>query len=339
MEYNVKRKTMKVAIKAVAAHLPENIIYNHQVEERINYNSSVIKRNNILEKLFGSKTRRFAADEIQVSDLACEAAKKILQKHTDTPIDLLIFAAASSDLIEPATANIVQYKLGLTCPVMDVKNACNSFVSAIHVASAFIEAGIYNNVLIACGEKLSEVINYNPRNEEDLNKCISGFSLGDAGAAMLLGRSDKSRIVYQHFNSFGEYWDMCTVKGGGSLAYRNFDKYYFECDSKELKNIFQKKTRKVILAALEKVGWSIEEIDCVIPHQISASTISIVSKGLSLPEEKFINIFSKYGNVAAATIPIALHEAIAEGRLNRGDKLMLLGMAAGVSLSVQLIEW
>ncbi|HRN56003.1 MAG TPA: ketoacyl-ACP synthase III [Agriterribacter sp.] len=338
MEANVKHKTMKAAIKAVATYLPEHIIYNHQIEERI-HNNTIMKGNNMLERLFGSKTRRFASEEMQVSDLACAAAKKIIHANTDATIDLLIFAAASSDLIEPATANIVQHKLGLACPVMDVKNACNSFVSAIHVGSAFIESGIYNNVLIACGEKLSEVINYSPMSDAHLNRCISAFTLGDAGAAMLLGKSDRGKIVYQNFNSFGAHWDLCTVMGGGSLAYRNFDKYYFECDSKALRSIFQEKTGEVIFNALRETGWNINEIACIIPHQISSGTTSIVSKGLALPEDRFINIFSKYGNVAAATIPLALHEAITGGRLKTGEKLMLLGMAAGISLSVQLIEW
>lgn len=327
------------AIRSVAAYLPENIVHNHQIEEKISYNNALIKKTNILERLFGSRTRRFAATHTQVSDLACAAANRILSENPGTPIDLLIFAAASSDLIEPATANIIQAKLGLRCPVMDIKNACNSFMSAMHVATAFIDSGVYNHVLIVCGEKLSEVINYDPVDDEHLNRCLSGYSLGDAGAAMLLGKSERRRIIYQHFASLGEHWDLCTVKGGGSMAYREYDKYFFECDSKKLKDIFQNKTGAFIFDALQKVNWDINDISCIIPHQITSGTVSTVSRGLSLPESRFVNIFSKYGNIAAATIPVALHEAMTEGRLKTGDKLMLLGMAAGVSFSIQLIEW
>ncbi len=328
----------KTTIKSVAVYLPEAVVYNHQIEKKISIDGTNVERS-LLEKLFGSKTRRFAGTEMQVSDLACKAAKKIVQKQ-DVPIDLLIFAAASSDLIEPATANIVQAKLGLNCPVMDIKNACNSFVSAIHVASAFIESGVYHNVLIVCGEKLSEVINYNPRSNQHLMRCLAGYSLGDAGAAMLIGRNGSGgKIVYQKFNSWGEYWNLCTIEGGGSLAYRDYDKYFFECDTRHLRTAFFDKMALFVAQCLAEANWEIPQIDCVVSHQISKSTTVQMATYLKIPTDKFVTTFSRYGNTAAATIPLALHEAIAERKLKKGDKVMLLGLAAGISLSVQLIEW
>ncbi len=327
----------KATIKSVAVYLPEGVVYNHQVEKRINIGGTMIEHR-ILERLFGSKTRRFAETEMQVSDLACKAAKKIVQKQ-NVPIDLLIFAAASSDLIEPATANIVQAKLDLNCPVMDIKNACNSFVSAIQVASAFVESRVYQNVLIVCGEKLSEVINYNPKNNQHLMKCLAGYSLGDAGAAMLIGNDSGSKIVYQKFNSWGEYWNLCTIEGGGSLAYRDYDKYFFECDAKHLRSVFFDKIALFVAQCLAEANWDIPQIDCVVSHQVSENTTAQMAAYLKIPADKFITTFSKYGNTAAATIPLALNEAIVEKKLKKGDKVMLLGLAAGISLSVQLIEW
>ncbi len=133
----------KAAIKDIAIYLPPAIVSNEEIEGKIRLDGKMMEAG-FLGKLLGCHTRHFAADNTQVSDLATEAGKKIIGIHKETAIDLLIFAAASSDLTEPATANIIQHKLGLTCPVMDIKNACNSFVSAIHVASAYIEAGIYD---------------------------------------------------------------------------------------------------------------------------------------------------------------------------------------------------
>lgn len=222
---------------------------------------------------------------------------------------------------------------------MDVKNACNSFVSGIQVASAFIEAGIYNHVLIVCGEKLSEVINYTPKDSAHLKRCISGYTLGDAGAAMLIGKNDGSKISYQKFKSWGEHWQLCTVKGGGSLAYRDFDSYYFESDSGELLKIFEQEGPKFVHECLTEAGWKPEDLNCVVSHQISSATSSQIAKNIGIPESLFINTFSNYGNTAAATIPLALNDAIIEGKLKKGNKLMLLGLAAGISLSVQLIEW
>jgi 3-oxoacyl-(acyl-carrier-protein) synthase III len=333
-----KSLTTKASIKSVAVHFPENLVHNSDLVGRINYDSPAIK-NGALERLLGVKTRHFASDETQVSDLACSAAKKILDKYPNTKIDLLIFAAASSDLIEPATANIVQAKLGLTCPVMDIKNACSSFVSAMQVASAFIDGGVYEHVLIVNGEKLSEVINFSPRSDDHLTRCLASYGLGDAGAAILMSPDAESKIVYQKFCSWGEYWNLCTVEGGGSMAFRDADKYYFESDSRELRNIFSSKIPAFVTECFDEAGWTIDDIDCMITHQVSSSTITEIAVGLGIPVSKCVNTFNRYGNTAAATIPIALHDSIADGRLKKGDKLCIMGLAAGISLSVQLVEW
>jgi acyl-CoA:acyl-CoA alkyltransferase len=327
----------KASIKYVSTYLPENVVFNQQIEDKITLNGKGINYG-LLEKLFGSKTRRVASDGTQVSDLASEAGRLVISANKDVVIDLLIFAAASSDLIEPATANIIQAKLGLTCPVMDIKNACNSFVSAIQVSSAFIESRMYENILIVCGEKLGEVINYSPLNSEDFKRHISGYSLGDAGAAMLIG-SGGSDIIFQRFRTWGEHWRLCTVEGGGSMAYRDDSKYYFQSDSARLKEIFQGQAPEFLNTCLCEAGWKRGDIDCVVSHQISSTTTDQIARCIGIPASKFVNTFAKYGNTAAATIPLALHEAIEMGKLKKGDRLMLLGLGAGVSLSVQLVEW
>lgn len=325
-------------IKELGVYLPENKITNKDIVQNIHYENSEFT-NGVLERVLGSNTRYFANRETQVSDLACEAARKILKDKAETKIDLLIFAAASSDLIEPATANIIQSKLDIACAVMDIKNACNSFVTAIHTASAFIEAGYYNQVLIVNGEKLSEVINYYPKNNEHLIRCIPAYSLGDAGAAMLLGKGEGSKILYQHFASWGENWDLCTVEGGGSRAFREADKYYFESDAAALKDVFISKLDTFVKHALSEAKYQISNFDCVITHQVSSSTISQIAEILHIPKEKCIQTFEFFGNTAAASIPLALDYALKEGRLKKGDKLLLIGLAAGISLSVQIIEW
>jgi 3-oxoacyl-[acyl-carrier-protein] synthase-3 len=323
-------------IKALEVYLPERVVENIEIERQIAFEGGV--EPGFLSKTLGSKSRRFAAEETQVSDLAAAAGSKLLQANP-VNIDLLIFAAASSDLIEPATANIVQEKLGLRCPVLDIKNACNSFVSSVHVATAFIEAGTYQNILIVCGEKLSEVINYTPNDRQHFRRSLSGYSLGDAGAAMLISNKDGSRIAFQKFMSWGEHWRICTVEGGGSLAYWNADKYFFQCESAQLQQVFLSNGVAFIEQCLQEAGWSKDELDLVVSHQVAASTANLIAESLGIPPSKFIRTFSKYGNTAAATIPIALHEALESNQLVKGDKVMLLGLAAGVSLSVQLVIW
>lgn len=342
MEMDIESRNMnnKASITNLEVFVPNNKIDNQFILSRINYNSNLLK-NGSLERLMGVRDRYFAPDDIQVSDLACEAAKKILIKRTDLKVDLLIFAAASSDLIEPATANIIQSKLGLDCPVMDIKNACNSFVTAIQVASSFVNSGMYDKVLIVNGEKLSEVINFNPINDDHLIKCLSSYSLGDAGAAMLVenSESDSGKILFQNFFSSGQYWDVSTVYGGGSLAYRDIERFYFESDSVKLASVFTELIPSFMERCFNEASINHYDIDCLITHQVSDNTVSKIANRIGIPIEKSINSFPLFGNTAAATIPLAINYAIETNKLKSGDLLCILGLAAGISLSFQLIQW
>lgn len=338
MEPIAQNKNLKKAgIAALAVCLPENVVSNASIEAGVSGYCGPLPAG-ILERLFGIQSRRFAAAGVQVSDMAAEAARKALEAHP-CKVDLLIFAAASSDLIEPATANIVQSKLGLQCAAMDIKNACNSAVSAIQTASAFIESGMYANVLVVVGEKLSEVINFAPANDKQLNRSLAGYSLGDAGAAVLLSVDAPRKIVYQSFMNYGEHWPLCTVEGGGSMAIHDPAKYYFEGDPAALRKVFSRYISDFVGQSIEQSGWDRDSIDWVITHQVSAGMPLMLAQGLGIAPEKFVNTFRQYGNTAAASIPLALHEARQSGKLREGDRVMLLGLAAGISISVQMLQW
>jgi acyl-CoA:acyl-CoA alkyltransferase len=332
------KSIMKASIIDLAIYLPEQLVENEAVENKVAYNSDMKLNSGVLKKMFGNETRRYASSETQVSDLAYFAAKQILERN-DVAIDLLIFAAASSDLIEPATSNIVQSKLGIVCAAMDIKNACNSFTSAIHTASAFISSGVYKHVLIVNGEKLSEVINFNPRDEVHLMKCLAGYSLGDAGAAMLMSHTFGSTLEFQKICNWGDYWDLCTVKGGGSLAFREADKYFFEGNAKALKETMLLKGVEFVNTCIAESGYHKSDFDCIITHQISYNMPFTIASAAGLDTTKCINTFNKYGNTAAASIPLAMKEAIDEGKLKKGDILLLIGLAAGISISVQILKW
>ena len=179
----------RAKIADLSVYHPERVVTNHELEMRLNNQSTRLPAGS-LERLFGIRERRFAASDEQVSDLAVRAAKPIVERTGINNIGYLIFASACSDLIEPATANIVQFKLGLDCPAMDVKNACNSFTTGLMIASNLIATGMCENVLVVNGEKLSDTILFDLKNEEQLSRRIAAFSFGDAGAAALLSASD-----------------------------------------------------------------------------------------------------------------------------------------------------
>lgn len=329
---------MNIKIKDIETFTPDRIVSNTEIEDALNKNQGISIGSGIVKRLFGIESRRFAEESMQVSDMACHAARPILNRNNEK-IDLLIFAAACSDLIEPATSNIVQYKLGLDCPCMDIKNACNSFLNAVHTASAFIQSGVYKNILIVNGEKLSDAINFNIKSKDHLQRSLAAYSLGDAGVAMLLGPSpDETGIQYQKFYSNGSYWDLCTIQGGGSMHPHDPDKLYFEGQTHLMEGSFVKEVAPFVAKCFKEKGWTPESIDHLVTHQVSLKTFGNICNLIGVDLVKNINVFSRLGNIAAASIPTALAEGI-KHRFREGERIAVLGFAAGISASVQFIQW
>ena len=326
-------------ISAIAGYAPSRIVCNTEIENRVNEKQELLLEG-CIERFFGVKQRRFAEKDEQVSDLAVSAANKILAGIDASSIDCLIFAAASSDLIEPATANIIQQKLKLTCPAFDVKNACNSFVTAFHVANAFIASDQYKKILIVTGEKLSDSIKYSLDYKEELTKRLAAYSLGDAGAAALIEPSTNGSGMYsQRFLSFGEYWSLCVIPGGGSMHPHDSSKNYFEGKTTEMRNVFLQNKGLIAQQCLDETGWELKDIDYFFMHHVSKNTFDVVAASLQISSDRFYNVMETHGNIAAASIPFAISDAIENNKLKRGDKIMLIGLASGISMSVQLLIW
>ena len=327
----------KTKIAAISHYLPENIISNidfHKKHKGLGKNLQP----DIIQKIFGIEERRFAHNSQQVSCMAAQAAQPIVEKVGKKNIDLLIFAAACADLIEPATSNIVQHKLGLGCPVMDIKNACNSFVTAMQVGSAFIQSGMHQNILIVNGEKLSDCINYEINCQVKMQRHLAAFSFGDAGTAALLSPAENgSGLFYQKFLSIGKHWGLCTIRGGGSLHPHDLSKTYFEGETATLKDVILLEAKDFIQDCFKESGWDGKNIDHLFTHQVSMETIKIVADATGAPLEKCVNIFPKYGNTAAASIPLSI--SLNKKKLKKGDKIAIIGLAAGISVSVQLLIW
>ncbi len=326
-------------IAHIAGYAPKKIVLSSEIEDTINKNSFLLPKG-IIEQKFGVKERRFCETNDQASDLAVSAALKILEKVDKETIDCLLFASGSSDLIEPATANIAQSKLKLNCPAFDIKNACNSFASALQVADSFIKSASYKRILIITGEKLSTIIKLNPENKKDMSKRLACLSMGDAGSAALVEKAnDESGLYAQIFQTYGDHWQLCTVPGGGSMFPHDGSKVYFEGKTKELRDIFIAKKGRIAEDCLSQAGWNYSEIDHFFMHHVSSSTFTLVAHSLNVQPEKFYSVLENYGNMAAASIPFAMSEAIDKGHLKKGQKIMLIGLASGISISVQLMIW
>lgn len=324
-------------VAGVGYYVPETIITSDYVNSRFDTKLGQ-KIGSMVQTITGVKERRYAPPGTNSSDLAVKAANIALEKAGVSPenIDVLVFASASRDIAEPATANVVQEKLRANkAHVFDVGNACNSFVNAVDIVDSFIKSGRCEIGLVASGEVLSTtVVNWNLKSFKDLELGFAAFTLGDGGGAFVLkgmNRDDGRGIRGTFFQSYGEHWELSIVRGGGTMSPRNIEDTYFMSHSIKLNRLALKYMPLAVMEILKKVGWKPGEIDIVVPHQVSERITRKLSKRVRIPMEKIVLTLYKYGNCAAASIPIALGEAIDEGRANKGDKVLLVGGAAGFS--------
>jgi acyl-CoA:acyl-CoA alkyltransferase len=328
----------RVFIEHIESYLPDERICNEQVEQRIRAGGFDIQAG-LLEKMIGSEIRYYARNDEQVSDMAVSAAQKLLHHYPDRKIDLLIFAAASGDLIEPATVNIVQQKLGLTCPGFDLKNACNSVTNAIEIASALLLNSSYDNILIVSGEKTSDSIKYTNIEKETIKDHFAAYSFGDAGVALLLTTTTEDKgLFYQRHQTFGEHWNLCRIEGGGSMFPNDASRLVFSGDTFGLKNVIYEVAPPFVKECIKEAGLTVNDIDLICTHQVSKDTYRMVAETLSYDVNKIMQTFHLYGNTAATSVPIAYQQALLDGRLEKGNIVMLLGMAAGINISVQLMK-
>jgi 3-oxoacyl-[acyl-carrier-protein] synthase III len=236
---------MKARISGVATYLPERTLTSGEVESRI---EGYVPYRGVIERMTGIARRHVAADGQQASDLAVAAAREL--DHGDA--DLLIFASASQDMVEPATAHIVAAKLGMSCPVFDVKNACNSLLNGIQVAEALIRTGAHRKVLVCTGEVPSRAIRWRVADREQFVSAFAGYTLSDAGAAVLVTADPHRGIFYRDFSADSTAWAVGTLPGGGSAHPRDPEYSYFRGDGRRLKEAFELIGPDIFLDALKR---------------------------------------------------------------------------------------
>lgn len=337
------KRGLASVIAGVGSYVPEQIITNKDVNDRLN-GLGYLNVGNLIEKITGVKERRYAPDGIQASDLGVMAAKEALEEANLTPedIDTILFTSCSRDLGEPSTASIVQSKLGAVRAerVMDVANACNSFLSGLEIIDSMVSTGLTKVGLVVSGEKLSTFVDWSVDNPSDLKAAFAAFTLGDGGGAMIVTENrnqDERGINSSHFFSDGTHWNLSVVMGGGTISPRNAEDSYFRCDSLKLNSLALKYIPLVIERALEESGYTNEDIDLVVPHQVSYSVIEHISKRFNYPIEKIMVTLDRYGNIGAASVPIALGKALKEGKVHRGSRIVLVVGAAGFSAGSMVV--
>lgn len=341
----IKRLFRKsISIIGVGAYIPENSLNSDEVEDRIFAESDYIHSQKwFVYDISGTHTRHFAWADEQASTLAIYASKKALRNaQLDiNDIDCIIFGSASQDIIEPATANIVQLGLGSSAPVMDIKNACNSFLSAMQVASSLIQSGQYKNVLVCSWETPSRAIRWNTKDRNEFKDSLAWYNLGDAGVAMILSQKKKGMptITFTDFYSKWEYYEASTILGWGSRYPRDMEKTYFSSDSQKLWEAFWSEAKNFLYTSLKKYRWRFSSIRYFFPHIVSRYSADIFRNSFPIAHHHVINYNHTHGNMASCSVVYALIRAIEEKRFSRWDRGLIVWLGAWASFWIIGIQF
>ena len=330
--YNFVGRTC--SITGVGAYVPSRVLTNADLEKMVETTDEWITSRT------GIKERRLAADNEYTSDLATHAALRAMQDAgvTAEQVDLIIVATITPDMFFPSTACLVQAKIGAhRAAAFDLEAACSGFIYGLEIAQQFIMSRTYDTVLVIGAEKLSTIIDW-----QDRNTCVL---FGDgAGAAILQYRPQSHGLLTAVMGADGHKADLLHMPGGGSRCPATGQSvvarlHHLRMDGRETYKNAVQAMQTAAQEALRRCDLEIAQIKCIIPHQANQRIINAVAERLGAkPEQMFVNVH-KFGNTSAASVGIALEEAVRTGRVQRGDLILLVVFGAGLTWGAAVIEW
>jgi 3-oxoacyl-(acyl-carrier-protein) synthase III len=327
-------------IAGLGVYLPERTRTTAQTERDLRATNPKLKlATGLIHRLTGVESVHLRPEGWETSDLAVAAARQALAESPGE-IDLLIFASASQDLIEPATSHIVAAKLGLECPVMDIKNACNSVINAMQVAEALIASGQYRRVLITSGEQPSHGVRWKLKDHAQFIRSFPGYTMSDGGAAVVLEATDDAGtgILDSRFVAVSRHWGIGTLPTGGSMNPRDMDRAYFDMDGHGLQRAFLELGPRPVLELLEKNGLTWDDFDLVAIHQVALPYLPPIFERLGVADDKSVITIADHGNLASVTLPLQLVRAREAGTIAAGSLVLLIGLAGGISLGLMVVR-
>ncbi|SDZ52176.1 3-oxoacyl-ACP synthase III family protein [Herbiconiux ginsengi] len=330
-------------IAAVATYLPPTTRSTAETEEQLRrLNPGLALPTGLVGRLTGVERVHLRPDGWQTSDLAVAAARGALEESPG-PVDLLLFASASQDLIEPATSHIVSAKLGLGCPVMDIKNACNSVLNAMQVADALITSGQYRRVLIASGEEPSHAVRWRLDDQRQFLRSFAGYTMSDGGAAVLLEQVGGEQeagpgILGSRFVAHSEHWAVGTLPAGGSVNPHAEGGSYFDMDGAALQRAFAEVGVGLVEQTIAELGHRVGDLDFVAVHQVARSYHDTIVEVLGIDPARTVVTISEHGNLASVTLPLQLQLARERGLVGDGSLVALVGLAGGISLGAMVVR-
>ena len=280
----------------------------------------------------GIKARHFAAAGVMCSDLAVQAARRALEAADcdAASIDLIIVATSTPDMVFPSTACIVQHKLGIHgCPAFDVQAVCSGFVYALTLADSLIRTGAARKALVIGAEIFSRILDF-----KDRGTCVL---FGDGAGAVVLEASDTPGVLATELHADGRHVNILCVPGtvsGGKVLGDPLLKMDGQAVFKLAVGVLEDVARSVV----EKAGRKLDDVDWLIPHQANIRILQSTTKRLKMPLDKLIVTVDQHGNTSAASIPLALDEAVRSGKIKRGDTVLLEGVGGGFTWGAVLFD-
>ena len=324
---------MKACIAGTGSYAPAKVVTNADLERMVATSDEWIRERT------GIRDRRIAATGEACSDLAVQAGKRALTAAglAATDLDMILVATCTGDYPLPATACLVQHQLGATkAAACDLSAACCGFVYALSVADAYVKSGM-RHVLVIGSEVMSALTDWTDR-----NTCVL---FGDGAGAVVVSASDGEQgILSTHLRSDGTLCELIMVPGGGSrtppsekvIAERL---QYIKMKGNETFKMAVRTLEEIARTTLSANGLRVEDLDLYVPHQANVRILKAVMERLGLPREKVLLNLDRYGNTSAASIPIALDEAVREGRIKDGSLVMLGAFGAGLTWASAVIRW
>lgn len=323
-----------VGIIGIGSYLPEKVLTNADLEKIVDTSDEwIVDRT-------GIKERRIVEPDIATSDLAAHAAAAALQDAglTADDIDLIIVATATPDMFFPSTACLVQDKIKASkAAAFDLSAGCSGFAYGLVVGSQFIQTGLYKKVLVIGSETLSKILDWTDR-----NTCVL---FGDGAGAVVLGEVPEGYgILGMHLGSDGAGGDLLNMPAGGSRNPASVETvtgrmHTLQMSGSDVFKFAIKVMGEAAVKALDDAGLSSSDVDCLVPHQANIRIIQSAAKRLKLPMEKVMVNVDKYGNTSSGSIPIALNEALQDGKIKKNDIVVLVGFGAGLTWASCVMKW
>ncbi len=329
----------KVKIKGTGMFVPKKVLTNDDLSKMVDTNDEwIFERTGIRERrISNTEGGEFP------SDMAYHASLQALKEANLEPndIDMILFGSVTPDYKLPNTAVILQQKLGITnqCAALDIAAACSGFVYGTNMAQAMVRTGMLKNVLVVGAEMLSTEVNW-----EDRGTCIL---FGDGCGVAIIGRSEEgeeSDILATHLGADGTGKEFFDQPIGGAVhpltaAHLSDRSHFMQMKGREMFKVATRTLAQNARTVLEKANLKLEDVDWLVPHQANIRIIETTGKLLGIDPEKVIVNIDKYANTSAATVPMAFHEAIQDGRIKRGDIVLFDAFGAGLTTGATLLRY